>query len=262
MKNLNKLLLATIVVSAISCQSKQRASDHSEAAHQTNQPEHEVTTSSNAYLIEDLDHGTLQSPINIITKQTASYETHSVALHYQKSEESITNLGHTIQVEYDSGNTVDFDENNYELKQFHFHTPSEHLINGMTFPMEMHLVHTLKSGDPNDMQYLVIGVLFMEGEENSFLNEFISAIPKKQGEHIEDHQTYVNVNDLFAAASSLEYYNYQGSLTTAPYTESVQWLVVKHVFEASPEQIVTFNALEGNNARHVQALYGRKINSL
>jgi len=29
----------------------------------------------------------------------------------------------------------------FELKQFHFHTPSEHTIDGEYFPLEMHMVH-------------------------------------------------------------------------------------------------------------------------
>ena len=29
----------------------------------------------------------------------------------------------------------------FDLKQFHFHSPSEHTINGEHFPLEMHMVH-------------------------------------------------------------------------------------------------------------------------
>jgi carbonic anhydrase len=29
------------------------------------------------------------------------------------------------------------------LNQFHFHTPSEHTINGVHYPLEMHMVHKL-----------------------------------------------------------------------------------------------------------------------
>lgn len=57
----------------------------------------------------------------------------------------------------------------------------------------------------------------------------------------------------------IRYYQYRGSLTTPPYTESVEWLVLKDVFEASPEQIQRINQLEGDNARRVQALYNRVV---
>ena len=55
------------------------------------------------------------------------------------------------------------------------------------------------------------------------------------------------------------YFSYAGSLTTPPYTETVNWVVLQKVFEASPEQIQRINELEGNNARQIQELYGRKV---
>lgn len=66
---------------------------------------------------------------------------------------------------------------------------------------------------------------------------------------------------LFALAArrALHYYHYRGSLTTPPYTESVDWLVAKEIIEAGPKQIQRINLLEGNNARHVQALFSREI---
>lgn len=48
-------------------------------------------------------------------------------------------------------------------------------------------------------------------------------------------------------------------LAVAPHTETVEWMVLKHVREAMPEQIRRINAIEGDNARRVQALYGRSI---
>jgi carbonic anhydrase len=48
-------------------------------------------------------------------------------------------------------------------------------------------------------------------------------------------------------------------LTTPPYTESVRWHVTKHIFEASPEQIEAIHKIEGNNARQVQATFGRVV---
>jgi carbonic anhydrase len=57
------------------------------------------------------------------------------------------------------------------------------------------------------------------------------------------------------------YYYYKGSLTTPPYTESVNWCVLKKIFEASPDQIRRINEIEGDNARHIQAIREREVSS-
>ncbi len=212
------------------------------------------------YILPGTEHGLMQSPINIKTGEALETDDHGVVLNYKKSSEKVVNLGHTIQVNYDKGNTISFDNKVYDFKQFHFHTPSEHLIDGITYPMEMHMVHTLQGQKPDATpQYCVVAILFKEGKENPFLNEFIDAIPQDAGTENEVTGGYVNINDILDMETDLEYYHYQGSLTTPPYTETVTWLIYKQVVEASQEQIARFNKLEGNNARHIQALYGRVI---
>jgi carbonic anhydrase len=52
-----------------------------------------------------------------------------------------------------------------------------------------------------------------------------------------------------------------GSLTTPPFTEAVEWVVLERIFEAGPEQVRALNRIEGNNARHVQSLEGRKVDA-
>lgn len=212
------------------------------------------------YTLPGLDHGLSQSPINIHSNESVDSSTHSITMNYSESSEDVVNLGHTIQVNYDAGNTISFDGKTFDFKQFHFHTPSEHLIDGMTYPLEMHMVHTLpgvkKGGDP---VYLVVGILFKEGKENPFLNEFMDAIPNDANKEYKVQGGTVNINDLKDQFTDLGYYHYQGSLTTPPYTETVTWLVVKQILEASPDQIQRLNKLEGNNARHVQAMYDRKV---
>ncbi|KAE8909166.1 hypothetical protein PF005_g9109 [Phytophthora fragariae] len=55
-------------------------------------------------------------------------------------------------------------------------------------------------------------------------------------------------------------FRYTGSLTTPPYSEGVQWVVVSDMLEASPEQLELFrNFLPTPNARDTQKLNGRKV---
>ena len=201
-----------------------------------------ATAEAQGYALPGLDHGLCQSPINIMTSKVEADGGHKVAFNYQKSSEEIKNLGHTIEVEYDAGNTATFDGRTFEFKQFHFHTPSEHLIDGVTYPLEMHMVHTLEDASPDaEPTYLVVGILFKEGAENPFLASFMNAIPETSGETAKVEGGTVDINELFSQTDSLAYFHYEGSLTTPPFSETVTWLVLQHVFEASPEQVEKFN---------------------
>jgi carbonic anhydrase len=214
------------------------------------------------YALPRMNDGVAQSPINIITFGLSSNAKKRIDLKLRGSIDAVENLGHTIQIDFSEGSITLVDGKSYELKQLHFHTPSEHLIDGITFPMEMHIVSKLndsiKSGDPT---YTVLGILFRMGRENKFLNEFLNTVPKEEGKDLLN-PVMVKLNDLLAESSNgekLTYYMYQGSLTTPPYTESVNWVVAKRIFEASEKQIATIEKLEGNNARHIRALNNRKI---
>lgn len=212
------------------------------------------TDESNRYLSEE-STGVRQSPINILT-YLAEQGQHAVQLHYQTSREHVTNLGHTVEVEMDPGSTLEFDGKVYELAQFHFHTPSEHLLDGVTYPMELHLVHTMR-GDPT--RYLVVGVWFKEGPPNALLKTLLEAAPGREGIRVDVEEVRIDAASLFADSS--HYFHYEGSLTTPPYSESVTWLVLKNIHTASPEQIGALNTIEGNNARHIQQLKSRVVDS-
>jgi len=214
------------------------------------------------YALPRLDDGVTQSPINIITAGLHAEARQRRDLKFTGSINAIENLGHTIQVDFTKGSVTRVNGRTYELKQLHFHTPSEHLIDGITFPMEMHIVSKLNdSTKKGGSAYAVLGIFFKMGHENRFLKEFLNAVPREEGRDTLDPNK-VKLEDLFADISGgerLTYFNYQGSLTTPPYTESVNWSIAKKVFEASEEQIATIEKLEGNNARHIRALNNRKI---
>ncbi len=202
----------------------------------------------------------MQSPVNIVPSATGE-GSHTVIAHYQTSKEHVANLGHTVEVDYDSGSYLTFDGVDYDFRQFHFHTPSEHTLADKQFPLEMHVVHTYHKKDGKAPQYLVIGALFEEGPQSHFLSTFLSAIPQKEGEVFDSEQVHIDATEMIPEDLH-GFYNYQGSLTTPPYTESVNWIILKEIKTASFEQIETFHKIEGDNARHVQALYNRKIQSV
>jgi carbonic anhydrase len=205
-----------------------------------------------------LDHGLLQSPVNILSNRAeGGHHEISINLHHANPG-YLENKGHTIELKFQSGSSVTFDGNEYELKQFHYHTPSEHQIDGITYPMEGHIVNMIEPESPEDPpRYLVVSFLFRMGDEDPFITSFLDNVPdEKGGEELEPGQVYLSPNDR---NPSYEYYHYRGSLTTPPYSETVDWLIVKEIQQASAEQIRRIHRLEGDNARGVQGLYGRKV---
>ncbi|MEP1095387.1 MAG: carbonic anhydrase family protein [Cyclobacteriaceae bacterium] len=202
----------------------------------------------------------MQSPVNIVPGKGIG-STHQVLVHYESSKERVANLGHTVEVEYDSGSYVNYDGVNYQFQQFHFHTPSEHMVAGTAYDMEMHIVHTYEREGAETPEYLVIGVLFMEGDESEFLSTFLDAIPEKEGDVFESDKKRVNAAEMIPEKLE-DFFNYRGSLTTPPYTETVNWIVLRDARTASAEQIEVMRATEGNNARRVQFLYDRVIESV
>jgi carbonic anhydrase len=197
-------------------------------------------------------HHHAQSPIDIPNSASALSADHRVELHYHQTAEHIVHRQHTIEIEVKGadGNGIDFDGETYLLDQFHFHTPSEHLVAGQRFPIELHLVHRNR----ND-EVLVVGVLFQAGEASLFLEQILRDAPVKVGRV--DRDAALDVSDLFPDES--HFYSYRGSFTTPPYTEGVDWLVLRSHPEASNDQIVRLLVLEGGNARDVQDRNDRAV---
>lgn len=194
--------------------------------------------------------GRNQSPIDIQGGFKAQLPT--LPFSYQAGGNQITNNGHTVQVSYSDGSQITVDGTPFTLKQFHFHTPSENLIDGKQYAMEVHLVHADKQGN-----LAVLGVMFDIGEANPLLSTLWQQIPAKVGTVIPLHKS-VDVSELLPSDHS--YYRFSGSLTTPPCSEGVRWLVLKKPMTASKEQIDEFAHLMGHpNNRPVQPLGARFV---
>lgn len=199
--------------------------------------------------------GNHQSPINIIHKQADSVQgTSDLKIHYSPSTyiEKVENNGHSIQFNFEAGDSIHYKNDTYFLKQIHFHEPSEHKINGIIYPIEIHLVHVNKNG-----QITVLGILGEEGDESHLFEFLESFLPLKNGETKTIHQQ-LSLEYLFE--HSQEYYTYGGSLTTPPCTENVNWVVFKHPIILSVEEVLKLkNNMPVNNYRNEQALNNRSV---
>lgn len=192
--------------------------------------------------------GKKQSPLNIIGPFEKSKETLSVD--YKEGPLKMLNNGHTIQVNIEPGSTLTIGKESFDLLQFHFHRPSEEQVDGKNASMVAHFVHKSKEG-----KLAVIGVLLNEGKDSAAIKTLWANLPPKEGE--EFLPAKVTFNPASMLPKEMGFYNYEGSLTTPPCTEGVQFYILKTPVDISKQQLAKFPFKL--NARPVQSLNGRKI---
>ena len=194
--------------------------------------------------------GRNQSPIDLARFTDADLK--PLKMNYKAAASQIVNNGHTLQVDYAPGSTLVVDGSEFELKQFHFHSPSENTLNGKHFPLEGHLVHADKAGN-----LAVVAVMFAEGGANPLLTRLWEHVPPKTGDR-GALPAGLNVKTLLPAAH--DHYRFNGSLTTPPCSEGVRWLVIKQPAQASKPQIERFSGTIGeHNNRPVQPTNARAV---
>ena len=194
--------------------------------------------------------GRRQSPIDINWGRKADLE--GLYTPYKATSLDVLNNGHTIQVNYGAGSIMEIGGKEYDLLQFHFHSPSEHLVQGKPYDMIAHFVHKASDGS-----LAVIGVFLTEGKENALLQKVWDHLPTKAGDHNTVAEVSLNALNLLPANRS--YFHYSGSLTTPPCTEGVSWYVMKTPVEISAAQLKQFRGAIDHNVRPAQPLHGRTI---
>ena len=192
--------------------------------------------------------GKSQSPLNI--KGPFEKVRFNIVPDYKPGPLKILNNGHTIQVNVTPGSKIRIDGKAYDLLQFHFHRPSEEHINGKPSAMVIHYVHKNDSGE-----LAVLGVLLQEGNENPGIKTLWSHAPSKEGPEVAPDNVAFNPANLLPR--EMEFYHYDGSLTTPPCTEKVKFYILKTQVNIGKEQITQFPFKM--NARPVQPLNERKI---
>lgn len=197
--------------------------------------------------------GREQSPINITQASSTGNNTNPVIkAAYNEAPLSIVNNGHTVQVNYTGKSKFEVNGKKYALKQVHFHTPSEHKINGKAAPIEVHFVHQDKQGN-----LAVVGVFAKQGEENQEIQKIFSNIPSQTGQQ-ETHQN-ISFSPEAIIPTGSQAFTYNGSLTTPPCSEKVKWVVYQNPIEVSKQQIKTFKKYFDNNARPTQPINNRQV---
>lgn len=139
----------------------------------------------------------------------------------------------------------------YGLAQFHWHTPSEHLFEGKAYPIEMHFVHQDAAGNT-----VVVGVWVRQGPANDTLGRLYDHLVAECA----PFEDVSNVDLEALKPRQLTSYRYAGSLTTSPYSEGVQWIILAGPITASQRQIDQFrHVFPDGNRRDIQDINGRLV---
>jgi carbonic anhydrase len=164
-------------------------------------------------------HGTRQSPVDIPHDRIARLTTGMPIVHWDPVPLTVTNTGHSLQVDDSAPSDLALDGVHYSLVQFHIHAPAEHTIEGHSFDAELHLVHRSADG-----KLAVIALFFKSGGETPSLRPLLDAIPAEAGPPRAFPGKTLDMGALMPSSSSLVMY--EGSLTTPPCAEGVRWIVV------------------------------------
>lgn len=201
--------------------------------------------------------GTLQSPVPLVAnypdlKGSRRGAAGKLATKYEAlSGLSVHNSGHSFQVNGKFG-TLTVKGEDYEAAQFHLHWQSEHQVDWphpRTRPqlqqmrqrqrrqrktgnkldaMELHIVHVCTGCAK---KYAVVGILFEVDPRirhgNPCIEQMLAAAQKLKPGCDAKLDGAMDLNSCFREQLEGNYYQYDGSLTTPPCTESVLWTVMQ-----------------------------------
>ena len=193
--------------------------------------------------------GSQQSPVDI-----AGYEMGNakpISFSYSGDAESVRNDGRSVHVDYAAGNTLSVGQRTFTLKSAHFHSPSEHLIDGASFAAEMHLsprgCRRQPSGGGSAVQ---VGHVQPCGTGGSRRRP---GCPRYRRRRL-----YAQRQGLRAGRTGL--LSVRRLKDDAPCDEPVDWYVMREPKSISPEQVDKLLALSGGpNNRPVQPIGDRVI---
>ena len=250
------LFITGLILTLASCQTKssKTETERKEQLHWTYEGETGPDHWSEIEKDSDCD-GSFQSPINLVNYKVVE-GLEPIDLHYSEKTvlHDVANNGHSIQYDFEEGDFLIHETDTFHLKQFHFHEPAEHLIEGVRYPLEIHLVHQNES-----KEFVVLSVMAKEGKNSKPFELLESYLPIQKGETKLIKRPFDISQNL---PQNKGYFSYKGSLTTPPCTEEVMWIVFKQAIEVSLEQVELLKYLMPiNNYRDEQPHHGRIIYS-
>ncbi|PSR98464.1 Alpha carbonic anhydrase [Actinidia chinensis var. chinensis] len=212
---------------------------------------------------EACKHGEMQSPIDMSNQRVKMIQKlKEINREYKPANATVKNRGHDISLQWELGSagSIKINGSEFFLQQGHWHSPSEHSINGRRYDMELHLVHVLPN--PNVKNNIaVIAVLYKIGQPEPFLSQLMKNISSMADTKAERSMGVIDPREIKLGGK--RYYRYMGSLTVPPCTEGVIWTISKKVRTVSREQVKLLREAVHDyaerNARPLQPINSREI---
>ncbi|KAI1392507.1 carbonic anhydrase [Hypoxylon trugodes] len=214
--------------------------------------------------------GRNQSPINMVEGQFTLVPASELDVYIPDVPEGaeFENLGSTIEVVMKGvGASLILEDKVYSFEQFHFHHPSEHVDNGVSLPMEMHMVFTSE-----EEEIAVIGVyvdlvdvpttvqlhIIPRNSPSNLLETIFSSIGEIASPGAKTTTKPLIMSELVQFLNTGSFQRYTGSLTTPPCSEGVAWSVATEKLLLSKTTYQTVRDVVGFNARYPQNSLGEQ----
>ncbi|WP_280344004.1 carbonic anhydrase [Nocardia neocaledoniensis] len=197
-------------------------------------------------------NGHAQSPVDL-PGATETHPTDHIEIDYRPiPTAALTNNGHAVQADIPagSGNRIIVDGTPFSLRQYHFHLPSEHTVDGAEAAMELHLVHADQVG-----RLAVLAVLLRAQSAPAPLSTVLTAAPDRVGAT----RTLSNIDPNTFLPDNRTQFRYEGSLTTPPCTEGVAWIVLRDPSPVTITEVDRYRSLFPHSNRPTQPRYDRPI---
>lgn len=176
-----------------------------------------------------------------------------ISLSYDENSATVVTNGELLQVILGRGSQAIINGKAYELSRLDFHSPSEHEISGVSYPMEIQFVHKDSKG-----RTAILSAFVEKGPAHGELGKILSNLPTKPGTARKLKSPLQLAAILPREATALSY-QYRGSLTTPPCSEGIVWSVLKTPLRMSEGQIADFRAQYAGSNRPVRPLGKRHI---